>query len=232
MQPGRAPSFAAILLRPAVGRRARCMFASTARRGFTLAEILLVMLIIVIAGAVTMPYVQNSLRRQRLKSAAETMRIEWSRAHVKAMKTGRILVFRYQMEGNQFSLQPWVGGDQATEGESEVAGFGTPEAAPAEAETKELEEGITFAAGEAKFDSRAYQVEDFLQNSGGGEVQWSKPILFYPDGSATDAFVIVSDAQRDAYRIQLRGLTGTSYIGEVTKLDSLLAEIQPGQVTP
>lgn len=233
MQPGRVPSSAAKLQRPAVGCRALGTFAPPARRAFTLAEILLVMLIIVIAGAVTMPYVMDSLRRQRLKSAAETMRIEWSRAHVKAMKTGRILVFRYQMDGNQFSLQPWVGGDEATEGESEVAGFGAPQAASVEAETKALEEGIRFAAGEAKFDSRAYQVEDFLQNADGGAGgQWSRPILFYPDGSATDAFVIVTDARQDAYRIQLRGLTGTSYIGEETKLEVLLAEIQPGQVTP
>jgi prepilin-type N-terminal cleavage/methylation domain-containing protein len=224
MQPGRAASSAANSLRPAVGRRAH--------RAFTLAEILLVLVIIVIAGAVTFPYIQETLRRQRLKSAAEMMRIEWSRAHVKAMKTGRILVFRYQTDGNQYSLQPWLGGDDATEGESQVAGFEAPATTAVEAETKELEEGITFAAGEAKVDSRAYQVESFLQSGGAVEGQWSQPIMFYPDGSASDAFVIVADARRDAYRIQLRGLTGTSYIGEEKKLDDLIAEIQPGQVTP
>lgn len=211
-------------LRPVDGRRFR--------RAFTLVEVLLVLAVIVVAGAVVAPFVQDSLRRQRLKSAAETMRIEWARAHVKAMKTGRILVFRYKMGGNEFSLQPWVGGDSATEGDSQVAGFESPEEDAVEpVVTKELEDGITFAAGEAKFETRAYQVENGLQASEtGGE--WSKPVLFYPDGSATDAFVIVADAKQDAYRIQLRGLTGTSYIGEEQKLEKLMEGIQPGLVTP
>lgn len=226
MQPGNN-SLAAFELRAAGARRAR--------GALTLMEILLVLLIIVVAGAIAMPNIQNALRRQRLRSAAETMRIEWSRAHVKAMKTGRIQVFRYELNGNQFSLQPWVAGDEATEGESEaVSGFGAPLEMPdVEVNTKKLEDGITFAAGEAKFQARAYEVENLLQNQGSGEGgQWSRPILFYPDGSATDAFVIVSDERQDAYRIQLRGLTGTSQMSDEKKLDDLLAAIQPGEVLP
>jgi len=228
--PGYALSFAAFLSRPAAVRRAR--------GAITLVEILLVLTIIVVAGAVAMPNVMEMLRRQRLKSAAETMRIEWSRAHVKAMKSGRIQVFRYELNGNQFSLQPWVAGDDATEGQSEaVAGFGTPLEMPdVMMETKKLEEGITFAAGEAKFESRAYELENFLQNGATTEGgQWSRPILFYPDGSTSDAFVIVTDARQDAYRINLRGLTGTCQLSEEKKLDDLLAVVQQeqaGEVLP
>ena len=70
------------------------------------------------------------------------------------------------------------------------------------------------------------------RDSLGEGVQWSRPVLFYPDGSATDAFVIVTDDKQYAYRIQLRGLTGTSYVGASQMLDDLLAQIQPGQVMP
>jgi Tfp pilus assembly major pilin PilA len=219
MQPG--SPLAALCLRPAVARRAR--------GAISLVEIMLVMVIIVIAGAVAMPNSHNTLRRQRLKSAAETMRIEWSRAHVKAMKTGRILVFRYELDGNQFSLQPWVAGDEATEGESEgVEGFGVPAEMPSvEAVTKKLDDGIKFAAGEAKFESRSYEIENLLQNNGSGDgANWSRPILFYPDGSATDAYVIVADERQDAYRVKLRGLTGTSQMSDEKKLDDLLAAIE------
>ncbi|WP_254510040.1 pilus assembly FimT family protein [Anatilimnocola floriformis] len=211
------------------------MLPAQTRRAFTLIEIMMVLLILVVAGAVVAPNVLNMLRRQRLKSAAESMRIAWSRAHVKAMKTGRIQVFRYELNGNQFSLQPWTSGDEATEGESEATnGFGgTVEAPDATVETKKLEDGITFAAGEAKFQARASAVETSLQNAGTAEGgQWSRPILFYPDGSATDAYVIVSDLKQDAYRINLRGLTGTSQVSDEKKLDDLLAAIQPGEVTP
>lgn len=229
MQPG--SPLAAFRMRPAVVRRAR--------GAISLVEIMLVMVIIVIAGAVAMPNIQNTLRRQRLKSAAETMRIEWSRAHVKAMKTGRILVFRYELDGNQFSLQPWVAGDEATEGESAgVEGFGVaPAEMPSvETVTKKLDDGIKFAAGEAKFESRSYEIENLLQNNGSGDgANWSRPILFYPDGSATDAYVIVADERQDAYRVKLRGLTGTSQMSDEKKLDDLLAAIETeaaGEVLP
>lgn len=230
MRPGSAQHSPCVLL-PTAGR--------SARGAFSLMEMVLVLLVIVVAGAVAMPLIRNSLRAQQLKSAAETMRIEWSRAHVKAMKSGRIQVFRYETGGRQFSLQPWVAADDATEtglGET-VSGFGAmPAATDAlqdDFETKSLEEGITFAAGDAKFDTRAQEVEGFFQSGGGGDsVQWSRPILFYPDGSASDAYVIVADENQSAYRIHLRGLTGTSYISEEAELDDLLSEIQPGEVLP
>jgi prepilin-type N-terminal cleavage/methylation domain-containing protein len=208
-----------------------------ARAAFTLIELMIVLVILVLASAIAYPAVKMTLRSQRLKSAAETMRIEWSRAHVKAMKTGRIQVFRYEMGGSQFSIQPWIAADEGTEAAVDQApGFGsTPVAADPldDAVTKTLPEGVTFAAGDAKFDSRAYEVEDFFQQSGSGDaVAWSRPVLFYPDGSASDSYVIVTDEQQKAYRIQLRGLTGTSYVGEIDSLENQLANLQPGQVTP
>ena len=236
-------NFAIRLRRPAsFGRRVRgadCRRACECKRaGFTLLEITIVLLILVITGALAMPAVMNSLRSQRLKSAAETVRIEFSRAHVKAMKTGRIMVFRYELGGRQFSIQPWIAADEATETppDGTPAGFGEAPMTDSpleETQTKSLDDGITFAAGEAKFDTRAYQVEDFLQTSASSDsVQWSRPVLFYPDGSTSDAFVIVADDKQDAYRVQLRGLTGTSYVSERQKLDDLLAAAEPGQVNP
>ncbi|WP_425616412.1 Tfp pilus assembly protein FimT/FimU [Anatilimnocola sp. NA78] len=213
--------------RPNLGRRAR--------GAFSLMEIMAVLVILVVAGAIAMPAMLGSLRVQRLKSAAETMRVEWARAHVKAMKTGRIQVFRYELAGNKFSIQPWLAADEATEtnpGES-VAGFGAQVTDVVDdTETKELPEGVTFAGGDAKFEARAYEVEDFMQNNNTTEGQWSRPILFYPDGSATDSYVIVANEKQAAIRVQLRGLTGTSAVGEQTQLEDLQAAITPGGVQP
>lgn len=208
------------------------------RGAFTLLEIMIVLVIMILAAAIAYPAVLLTLRSQQLKHGAETMRVEWSRAHVKAMKTGRIQVFRYEIAGSRFSVQPWVAADEGTEtapGES-TAGFG---AAPAvedlssEFETKSLPDGVTFVGGDAKVDTRSYEVENFFLTSGSTDgVTWSRPILFYPDGSASDSYVIVADEKQVGYRIQLRGLTGTSYIGEIDTVENLLAENQPGQVTP
>jgi len=194
-----------------------------------------VLAIMVVAGAIAMPAMMGSLRAQRLKSAGETMRVEWARAHVKAMKTGRIQVFRYELAGNKFTVQPWLAADDATEGNpgTTVQGFGVPMTDVAEdMDTKELPEGVTFAGGDAKFDARAYEVEDFMQQNNAAEGQWSRPILFYPDGSATDAFVIVANEKQAAVRVQLRGLTGTSAVGEQTQLEDLQAAVLPGEVQP
>jgi len=209
----------------------------TVRRGFTLFEMMLVMGVMILASAIAIPMVLNSLRGQRLKSGAETVRIEWSRANVKAMKTGRIQVFRYEMGGSKFSIQPWIAADDSTEASvSTTPGFGAQpvvESPIDDFETKTLPEGVTFAAGDAKFESRASEVEDFFSQSGQSDgVNWSRPVLFYPDGSASDSYVIVNDDKQSAYRVQLRGLTGTSYIGEIDTLDNLLSQTQPGQVTP
>ncbi|QDU26148.1 hypothetical protein ETAA8_12220 [Anatilimnocola aggregata] len=206
-----------------------------ARGAFSLMELMVVLVIMVLAAAVAMPALTGSLRAQRLKSASETMRIEWSRAHVKAMKSGRIQVFRFEVSGRKFTLQPWLAADEATEGNpiDSVASFGTaPETALDDCETKELPEGITFAGGDAKFDTRAYEVEDFMMQNNTSAEQWSRPILFYPDGSATDSYVIVADEKQAAIRVQLRGLTGTSAVGEQALLEDLLAAIRPGEVLP
>jgi prepilin-type N-terminal cleavage/methylation domain-containing protein len=211
--------------------------ASRHQRGFTLMEIMIVLFVIILASAIAIPAVIGSLSGQRLKSAAEAMRVAWSRAHVKAMKTGRIQVFRYEIGGSKFEVQPWVAADDATEAAVETTpGFGAqPVAQNAldDFQTSTLPEGVTFAAGEAKFDSRAYEVEDFFTvNSQSDGTTWSRPVLFYPDGSASDSYVIVTNEKNLAYRIQLRGLTGTSYVGEIDTLDNLLAKVQPGQVMP
>lgn len=201
--------------------------------GFTLMEVLLVLGVMVLAAAVAMPAVLGTLRAQKLKSASESMRIEWSRAHVKAMKSGRVQVFRYEISGRKYSVQPWVAADEATEANtSTVAGFAPVLEDPTEdVQNKELPEGITFAGGDAKFDTRSSEIETFMQQSSAGEgTQWSRPVLFYPDGSASDAYVIVADGKQKAVRVRLRGLTGTSVMGETSSLDDLLAAARPGEV--
>jgi Tfp pilus assembly protein FimT len=204
-------------------------------------EIMIVLFVIILASALAIPAIMGSLEGQRLKSAAESMRVAWSRAHVKAMKTGRIQVFRYEVGGSKFEVQPWIAADEVTESAAGTTpGFAPPvaETASDEVVSNILPEGVTFAAGEAKFDSRAYEVEDFFsQNSQTEGATWSRPVLFYPDGSASDSYVIVTNEKKLGYRIQLRGLTGTSYVGEIDTLDNLLARAQSasgrsGQVAP
>ena len=39
---------------------------------------------------------------------------------------------------------------------------------------------------------------------------WSRPILFFPDGSATDARIPIGDSDGRSLELRIRGLTGTT----------------------
>jgi len=188
---------------------------------------LLVVAILVLVAALVVPAFQNTLRDQRLRSGAETVRIEWNRAHIKAMKTGRIHVFRYQPGGRNFQVEPWKAADDSLEAkQSPESQFGQPTPAPtgggdpidSQQSRWQLAEGIRFLGGESLAEARDEAVEDALGGGGqGGE--WSRPILFYPDGVSSDAWVAVADEHNSAIRVELRGLTGLAVLGDITTAD-------------
>jgi len=47
------------------------------------------------------------------------------------------------------------------------------------------------------------------------------PILFYPDGSSVDAFVVVANNYQVGIRVDLRGITGSVRVGELSDLRKL-----------
>jgi len=198
------------------------------RRGYTLMEMLLVLAVLVMVAALSAPAMQAIMRRATLTSAGDAVRIDFTRAHVKAMKTGRIQVFRYELGGRRYRVQPWIAGDDSLEtnsqtGASEGLALDVEGAASADTgEEKELPEGTTFAAGDAVEESRGSVVGEAVANDSSAEGDWSRPILFYPDGSSSDAFVVVGDQFERGMRIDLSGLTGTSKVGPISALQTLM----------
>ena len=202
------------------------------RAGLTLLEIVIVLALLVILGAVAAPIFAGTIRRQRLRSAAESVRAEWMRAHIQAMKTGRIHVYRFQSGDRHFEIIPWVAADDALES-STTADTATTSSGMATAsgttaggvelnEGPGLPEGVIFVGGNAQSDSRALTVEEALGGSAGGGGQWGAPILFYPDGTASEAYVIVANDSQEAVRVDLRGLTGLATVSDVSLLDQIL----------
>jgi prepilin-type N-terminal cleavage/methylation domain-containing protein len=197
------------------------------KRAFTLIELLLVLAILVVLAAAAAPVLRNTMRDAALKSAADAVRVEWTRAHVRAMKTGRIQVFRFEVGGSQFTVQPWAAADDEIESAPLVQGFGTDqgEIASPKLDTSlaiTLPEGVTFASGEALAEGRALSIEEDIRDANRFEGDWSQPILFYPDGSSSDAFVIVTHADREVgIRVNLRGMTAAATLGEINSIDEL-----------
>lgn len=190
------------------------------RRGYTLLEILLVLAIIVVAAAAVAPSFRRMARNTNLKAAAGEVRAELTRAHVLAMKSGRVQVFQYELGGRKFKIEPWIGDDEALEGTG--AEVTTTPVTNADGQLKgerNLPEGITFALGDSAIESRGERIEQQLDTSGGTE--WSRPILFFPDGSSADAFIVVANEVETGIRLDLRGMTGAVKVSDLTTLQEL-----------
>jgi hypothetical protein len=88
----------------------------------------------------------------------------------------------------------------------------------------ELPRNCFFADSYVKPDARGryYEGTDNYSFSSGG---WSKPILFYPDGTTSTATILIKNDQARCMELHLRGLTGAvavSSIGSETNYEGYL----------
>lgn len=197
----------------------------------TLLEILLVLSLLVVIGAMVVPTVRGPLENHRLRKSADIVRAEWLKARAKAMQTGRTYVFRYEPEGDGYFVEPWYSDEDLLESSElglggGVSSFGTPIIArPAtstlaasdqldKSKARHLPEDVVFVASETVDEAReiaATQSPNALQNQ---DTSLSEPIFFYPDGTSSTARLIVKNQRPRYILLTLRGLTGVVYVSE------------------
>jgi prepilin-type N-terminal cleavage/methylation domain-containing protein len=175
-------------------------------RGLTLVEVLLVLTLLVVVGAVTAPLLEGSFSRAGLNSAADVLRGAWAKARLAAMQTGQPYAFRLEPNGSRFQILA-------------LNELGLPESNVLEPETNvehkavdmlrlpqtRLPDGIVFTAGEVSTSNQL-----LATIPGAAEGPWSSPIVFHPDGTTSDASILLSNSQQTTIRVTLRGLTGVS----------------------
>jgi prepilin-type N-terminal cleavage/methylation domain-containing protein len=187
----------------------------TARpKGLTLIEVVLVLSLLVVISAVSMPYLNSAFSRAHLNSASDVLRDAWTRGRLTAMQSGQTQVFRFQKKGDQFQLLPL---EQLNLPES--ANVRTTNSDEERSATdilrlsqNRLPENVTFAAGDV---AASNQVAALMGNSNGDS--WSPPVLFNPDGTTSDASVVLQNDRGETIRLTLRGLTGIASASEVGK---------------
>ena len=200
------------------------MSRRTGQRGLTLLEILLVLALLVIVGAVVAPTIARFSQTQKLRDSANLIRGEWARARVQAMKSGRIHVFRYEQEGTHYVVDFWMAEDDGLEAGDDSAltedSAATATAANVPWEAEELPAGVNFLLGSSEVAAREDQIAEELESapSSGGSLGWSPPVLFYSDGTTSSADVVLANRHNNAIRISLRGLTGIASVSEVFSL--------------
>ena len=70
------------------------------RTGFTLIEIILVLIILVLVASLGIPMLRGTLDQQELKYSADRLRGEWLDARVRAMEEGQIFCMRVKIGGS------------------------------------------------------------------------------------------------------------------------------------
>lgn len=217
------------------------------RSAFTLLELLLTLAVIVAIGAVTLPGLFDILAERQLVRGANGVRIAMVQARLEAMRTGRTQMMRFQTGGPQFKVEPYITAADVTEA-ADMLGRGTavatggmaiaamptatadsPAATPEDRDPMDPRMDQEMLPGEAVFGvtqimatarSATIQQQSSMMNLGtmnsGGE--WSEPVMFYPDGTTSNAVVSVTLPNLGQVLVKIRGLTGDSDVGEVVPL--------------
>ncbi len=199
------------------------------RTAVTLFELLLVLALLVAVAGIAIPTFESMIGSRRLGQSIEKLQNEIMAGRVTAMRTGQAQVIRMTLQGQVYSIAPWLGGSEAQDAsagatvmqsgqiiQTQPASGGAVLASEASGSTKQLGEGVQFSAVETLVDSRnalAIQqaggtVPTDVGSSQGDGSGLSSPLLLYPDGSCTTAQIILADSKGRRMAIQLRGVTG------------------------
>ena len=183
------PSYVAAVAR----LRANC------RSGFSMLEMILVLAIAIVVAALAVPAVQGTIGNQAIASGADRVRIAMGQARVQAIRTGDVHAFFYQRNGQWFDVAPLTDHQRLT---GQRSNGQSPSIQERELSDNWLPRQVFFVAAETQNDARS---ESTREASGGAPID---AILFYPDGTAQDARILVQDERGRTMAVELRGLNG------------------------
>ena len=230
-----APPVSACALAEPVASSARDgSVRATPRHAMTLLELMLVLALLVVIGAMAVPAFQVPFEYHRLRQGGELVRVEWNKARIKAMKTGQIQMFRYTAQSSTYQVMPYftqqdsLEADAAhstgmgTTGANQQMAMATQAADEASSVARELPEGVVFVQSEVETDTRSFEIQQQLQSGRIAGVPESSPVLFYPDGTTSDARIVLTNQyQRLFVVISLRSLTGIAKVSGLLTTDEL-----------
>jgi len=190
-------------------------------------EMLLVQGVIVSLVAMGWPSLRTSLDKNRLLESAKQVRVELARTRLEAIETGQTLQFRYRLDDDQYEISPvqlsstrmrtTLVSDRA----SEASSF--DENAPGDDATfNTLPDGITFLDPDSLDESFENvdrdQTEEYSKVDDDTESEgWSSPVVFYPNGKASNAQLLLGGDREYHVQVAVRGLTGKVTVGDLQR---------------
>ncbi len=182
-------------------------------------EMLLVLAILGALAAVTFPNLQRLWADHKIQEAGQMVRSQLAGTRNRAIDAMLIYEFRYELGGNRFLVIPHeavqtvaqtsnsTGQTSAGNPLFRVVGEMRPGVTFAETTHKELA-NLGIPVVEQTMPVADWQLEGLPDKDKLGGLKWSEPILFFPDGSASQSVLRIEDESGQVMELTVRGLTG------------------------
>lgn len=124
------------------------------RKGFTLNELMIVIAVIAIVGAISIPTIVNSMPKYRLKKSARDLCSNMRKARMIAVKQNRNVAITFDLANNEYTID---GAARPTQLENGIVfGFGDATVAATEGGGSLPGDPVTLSAETATFNSRGF----------------------------------------------------------------------------
>ncbi len=214
----------------------------SARAGFTLLELLLVLSVLIAVAAVSAPAIFGPLQNYRLRKAGDVVRARWARARNEAMKSGRTLMFQFEPGQAGFQVVPYYSDADYLESNQLFQTGMVANQQPSSATVgtsvvqEQLPENVRFIGLEGIVSIRdltttqaaQYQVGTTLNTpslaTGGATALGATaatPVLFYPDGTTSTVQLVLGNEQGQFLLVKLRGLSGVAELSDLMSAEEL-----------
>lgn len=178
------------------------------RRGLTLLELLLVVALLAVIASLATPSLGRAFSSVKLRRVGDEVLAAWTEARNTAIQSGQVQQFQFEPGTARYQIAPWTTPESA--GEIAEPDLTNTQALAGEKETTDPE--IVFETGQlvdeqSRTRSAGEPAEVVSLKASGGEA-WSRPLLFFPDGTTSDASLTIKNKSEKYLRLHLRGLTG------------------------
>ncbi|MDZ7619758.1 MAG: hypothetical protein U1E05_22390 [Patescibacteria group bacterium] len=187
------------------------------RHAVTLLELLLVLAVLTLVGAVAWPSLDRSFADQRLRNAADMVRAQWTQAQVRAIASGTVQYFQSEAGGRHYWLESADDADaagNASSGASLSLSAGVPSDALLLPDNVTFDE-VTVHAGESCDSLDAYGLSAAGDSAAIGSDASGTTIAFYPDGACSSVRLVLRNSYDQCIAVSLHGLTGLATLSDV-----------------